>query len=50
MGHLLTLLGEVSTRTIEKYKKEAESIKKSTFMYAWVLDATQDERSRYITT
>ena len=49
MGHVLTLLGEVSTRTIAKFKKEAESVQKSSFCYAWVLDATEDERSRGVT-
>ncbi|KAJ3256402.1 HBS1-like protein [Boothiomyces macroporosus] len=49
MGHLLLLLGEVSNRTIEKYQKEAESMKKGSFCFAWVLDATEDERSRGVT-
>ena len=49
MGHVLTKLGAVSTRTIAKYKKEAEAMQKSSFCYAWVLDATEDERSRGVT-
>jgi elongation factor 1 alpha-like protein len=44
MGHLLMLLGEVSSRSIDKYQKDAKS-----FQYAWVLDATEDERSRGVT-
>ena len=48
MGHLLLLLGEVNNRTISKYKKEAEEQKKGSFSFAWVLDETEDERSRFI--
>ena len=49
MGHLLTLVGEVSGRTIAKFKKEAENIQKASFCFAWVLDATADERKRGVT-
>lgn len=49
MGHLLLLLGEVSLRTIQKYQKEAEIAKKASFSFAWVLDATNDERARGVT-
>ncbi|KAI8896656.1 hypothetical protein BC833DRAFT_541144 [Globomyces pollinis-pini] len=49
MGHLLMLLGEVSNRTIQQFQKEAEQMKKGSFCYAWVLDATADERSRGVT-
>ncbi|KAJ3270918.1 HBS1-like protein [Terramyces sp. JEL0728] len=45
----LVVAGEVSNRTIEKYQKEAESMKKGSFCFAWVLDATEDERSRGVT-
>ena len=48
MGHLLYLLGEVSDKTIKKYEREAEKIGKSSFRYAWVLDETDEERSRYV--
>jgi elongation factor 1 alpha-like protein len=46
MGHLLMLLGEVTDRQVQKFKKEAEQMKKGSFCYAWVLDATEDERNR----
>ncbi|KAH6590461.1 hypothetical protein BASA50_009436 [Batrachochytrium salamandrivorans] len=49
MGHLLVILGEVSERTIKKYEREAEKIRKGSFAFAWVLDETEDERSRGVT-
>jgi elongation factor 1 alpha-like protein len=49
MGHLLLLLGEITSRQIEKFKKQSETIKKQSFHYAWVLDATEDERTRGVT-
>ena len=49
MGHVLTILGEVSMRNIKKYKKEAEQYNKASFCFAWVLDATDEERSRGVT-
>jgi elongation factor 1 alpha-like protein len=47
MGHLLCLLGKINQRTIKKFEKESESIKKGSFHFAWVLDETEQERSRY---
>ncbi len=41
--------GVVEPRTLEKYRKEAERIGKSSFALAWVLDQTHEERSRGIT-
>ncbi|KAI8846481.1 P-loop containing nucleoside triphosphate hydrolase protein [Chytridium lagenaria] len=41
MGHLLFLLGEVDGRTMQKYERDAEKMKKSSFAFAWVLDATE---------
>ncbi|KAL2914772.1 hypothetical protein HK105_205703 [Polyrhizophydium stewartii] len=49
MGHLLVILGEVSERTIKKYERDAEKMKKGSFAFAWVLDETEDERSRGVT-
>jgi len=46
MGHLLTLLGDVNERTIQKYQRDAEKIGKGSFAYAWVLDETEEERDR----
>ncbi|KAI9091731.1 P-loop containing nucleoside triphosphate hydrolase protein [Phlyctochytrium arcticum] len=49
MGHLLFLLGEVNERTMKKFERDAEKMKKSSFAYAWVLDETDEERSRGVT-
>ncbi|KAI8808949.1 P-loop containing nucleoside triphosphate hydrolase protein [Cladochytrium replicatum] len=49
MGHLLYNIGEVSERTIKRYEKAAEKLRKSSFVYAWVLDETAEERERGIT-
>ncbi|OUM65719.1 hypothetical protein PIROE2DRAFT_41405, partial [Piromyces sp. E2] len=49
MGHLLTLLGDVNERTIQKYQRDAEKIGKGSFAYAWVLDETEEERDRGVT-
>ncbi|OTB09622.1 hypothetical protein M426DRAFT_50879 [Hypoxylon sp. CI-4A] len=49
MGRLLLDLDVVDQRTIHKYRKEAESIGKSSFALAWVLDQRSEERSRGVT-
>lgn len=49
MGRLLLDLGVVDQRTIQKYRKEAERIGKSSFALAWVLDQRSEERSRGVT-
>lgn len=49
MGRLLHDLKAVDTRTVEKYRKEAESIGKSSFALAWVMDASSDEREHGVT-
>lgn len=49
MGRLLYDLKIVDQRTLEKYRKEAESIGKSSFALAWVLDQGTDERSQGVT-
>ncbi|KAJ3020308.1 HBS1-like protein [Thoreauomyces humboldtii] len=49
MGHLLYLLGEVSDRSMKKFERDAEKMKKGSFAYAWVLDETEEERSRGVT-
>ena len=46
MGHLLYLLGEVDERVIRKYEHESQKIGKGSFKFAWVLDATGEERER----
>jgi len=49
MGRLLYDLKVVDERTIEKFRKEAEKIGKSSFALAWVLDQTSEERNRGVT-
>lgn len=49
MGRLLCELGEVSQRTLHKFEQESKKIGKQSFMYAWVLDETGEERVRGIT-
>ncbi|KAF8796514.1 HBS1-like protein [Argiope bruennichi] len=49
MGHLLYDLGIVSQRNMHKFEKESKKLGKSSFMYAWVLDETPEERNRGIT-
>ncbi|KAJ3393196.1 HBS1-like protein [Entophlyctis sp. JEL0112] len=49
MGHLLFLLGEVNERTMKKFERDSEKMKKGSFCFAWVLDETDEERSRGVT-
>ncbi|OTF84056.1 translation elongation factor EF-1 alpha/Tu-like protein, partial [Euroglyphus maynei] len=49
MGHLLSLLGNVSKKHMHKNETEAKKLGKASFMYAWVLDETDEERNRGIT-
>ena len=49
MGRLLYDLKVVDQRTIDRYKKEAEKMGKSSFALAWVLDQGTEERSRGVT-
>lgn len=49
MGHLLNLMGEVSKKNMHKNEMEAKKAGKASFMYAWVLDETDEERDRGIT-
>jgi len=49
MGRLLFDLNAVDQRTMNKYRKEAESIGKSSFALAWVLDQGSEERARGVT-
>ncbi|KAH0545239.1 hypothetical protein FGG08_000693 [Glutinoglossum americanum] len=49
MGRLLYDLKVVDERTIEKFRKEAGKIGKSSFALAWVLDQTSEERNRGVT-
>ncbi len=49
MGHLLFDLGHVSQRVMHKHEQESKKIGKQSFVYAWVLDETGEERERGIT-
>ncbi|KAI9873272.1 MAG: Hsp70 suppressor, GTPase facilitates ribosomal subunit dissociation [Pleopsidium flavum] len=49
MGRLLYDLKLVDQRTIDKYRKEADKIGKSSFALAWVLDQGTEERIRGVT-
>ena len=46
MGHLLFQLGQVSQKIMHKYEQESRKVGKQSFMYAWVLDETDEERER----
>lgn len=49
MGHVLYQLGFVSKRVMHKYEQDAKKLGKGSFAYAWVLDETEEERSRGVT-
>lgn len=49
MGHTLFDLGDVPQRVMHKYEQESRKLGKQSFMYAWVLDETGEERERGIT-
>ncbi|XP_037047570.1 HBS1-like protein [Bradysia coprophila] len=49
MGHTLFDLGIVSKRLMHKYEQDSKKMGKQSFVYAWVLDETGEERERGIT-
>lgn len=49
MGRLLLDLKVVDQRTVDKLRKEAEGIGKSSFALAWLMDSRADERSHGVT-
>ena len=49
MGRLLYDLKVIDQRSVDKLRKEAETIGKSSFALAWVMDQTSEERSRGVT-
>lgn len=49
MGHLLCDTGNISQRVMHKNEQESKKLGKQSFMYAWVLDETGEERERGIT-
>jgi elongation factor 1 alpha-like protein len=44
MGHLLYRLGQVNKKTMHKYEQESKKLGKQSFVYAWILDETGEER------
>lgn len=49
VGRLLYETGTISQQEIDKLKKEAETLGKATFEFAYVMDATKEERARGVT-
>jgi elongation factor 1 alpha-like protein len=49
MGRLLYDLKLVDQRSLDKFRKDATSIGKSSFALAWVMDSTSEERERGVT-
>ena len=49
MGHLLYKMGKVEEKTMKLYERESSKIGKGSFAFAWVLDATSEERNRGVT-
>lgn len=49
MGRLLCDLGHVSQKQMHRNETDSKKTGKSSFLYAWVLDETEEERSRGIT-
>ena len=49
MGHLLFDMGNVPQKVMHKYEQECKKVGKQSFVFAWVLDETGEERSRGIT-
>lgn len=49
MGHMLHMLGRVDDKQMAKFARDSQRAGKSSFKYAWVLDADQEERDRGVT-
>lgn len=49
MGRLLYDLKVIDQRSVDKLRREAETIGKSSFALAWVMDETAEERARGVT-
>lgn len=49
LGHTLYDLGFVPQKVMHKHEQESKKVGKQSFMYAWVLDETSEERTRGIT-
>jgi len=46
MGRMLYDCGAVEERVMRKFQQESENIGKGSFALAWVLDQTEEERTR----
>ncbi|CAG0886902.1 unnamed protein product [Cyprideis torosa] len=46
MGHFLLQSGMVDKKLMHKYEQESRKMGKQSFMYAWILDETGEERNR----
>ncbi|RWS06746.1 HBS1-like protein, partial [Dinothrombium tinctorium] len=49
MGHLLYRLGCVSKKSMHRFEVDSKNLGKASFLYAWILDETSEERTRGIT-
>lgn len=49
VGNLMVLTKNIRPEIIEKYKREAATLNKQTFEFAWVMDKLKEERKRGIT-
>lgn len=49
IGHLIYKLGCISQKNMHRYETDSKKIGKASFLYAWILDETEEERSRGIT-
>lgn len=47
MGRMLYDCGAVDERVMRKFRQESEQIGKGSFALAWVLDQTDEERTRW---
>ena len=48
-GHLIFALGGINEREMEKLRKEADAVGKSSFAFAFYMDRQKDERERGVT-
>lgn len=48
-GRMLLDTGHIDQHIIDKYRKEADTIGKGSFEFAWVMDSLKEERSRGLT-
>ena len=44
VGHLMVKMGLVSSKVLHKYEQESKKLGKQSFIYAWIMDETGEER------